>query len=244
MPALENARRHRERRRCRERVRAGRVFVEHHTECEQIGANVHRFVVQLFGRHVRGRPDEGTRRGDAREIAAVVVSIDQRQTEVEDLQPARARAHHVFGLEIAVRDSPRVRRGKTGGQFTRGVDQFASRRANPAPDLLAQRVTVDVLRRNHHIVADLLERVDRADARMGERSRGARFAPQALTLRRVAHQVGWQHFQRDLATEPRVSGQIHASHAAAADLMLDDVGAERVVVLEPRRISQSRSPVR
>ena len=51
---------------------------------------------------------------------------------------------------------------------------------------------------------------------------GARFAPQALTLRRVAHQVGWQRFQRDLATEPRVSGQIHASHAAAAELVAYD----------------------
>ena len=108
----------------------------------------------------------------------------------------------------------------------RRPDDFGRGRTRPRVNFVAERDPVDQLGDDEQIVVDLLERVDGADARMCQRRSRPRFAAQALAVHRIARQVRRQRFEGDLATETRVSREVHPSHAAAAELPDDRVGAE------------------
>ena len=108
-------------------------------------------------------------------------------------------------------------------------------------DLVAQRVPFDELRRDVELSVELLQRVDRADARMRQHRGGARFAAQAIAMQRLARQLRRERLQRDGAAEPAVRGEVHAAHPAAPDLANDGVraehrsGLERVLLFEQMR---------
>ena len=63
--------------------------------------------------------------------------------------------------------------------------------------------------------------VDRDDVRMRERRQHARFLQEAFGERGVGGQRRRHHLERDFAIERGLHRQMHAGHAAAADLTLD-----------------------
>ena len=87
-------------------------------------------------------------------------------------------------------------------------------------DDVAQRHPVDVL---HHDVRQRPGRglglagvVDGDDGGVVERGGVLRFAPEPEVEARVAGQIGAQHFDRDVAVQPQIAGQVHLRHAAEA----------------------------
>src|SRR3954451_12677323 len=64
--------------------------------------------------------------------------------------------------------------------------------------------------------------MDREDLGMGKPGCNPDLAKEALRLVRMAG-GGQQHLDGDLATVPQVFGQIHRSHSATTDLLLDTV---------------------
>ena len=59
-----------------------------------------------------------------------------------------------------------------------------------------------------------------------QRRRGTGLAAQPLALLRIADKMGRERLQRDGPAEPRVGREIHASHAAAAQLPDNRVRAD------------------
>ncbi len=116
-----------------------------------------------------------------------------------------------------------MRGGQSGRQLARGAEEVVPRRSPSRANLLAERVAVHEFTRDEQIAVDLLERIDRADAGMRQRRRRARFTAEPLALRRIARQVRRERLERDRSSQPRVGGQIHASHPASSDLPDDGV---------------------
>ena len=79
--------------------------------------------------------------------------------------------------------------------------------------------------------------VNRADVRMVERGRGARFAPEPfdVAVRRARH-LRRQELQRDLAAERQIFGEIDDAHPAAAEQRLDSVVADYVARIHAIRV--------
>ena len=167
--------------------------------------------------------------------------VDAREPEVENLQPAVARAHDVLGLEIAVHHSARMGARERRREIARGVRDLRRRLVAARRDFFAERVAVDELGGDVQLAVDLLERIDRADPRVRQPRGGSRLAPQPLALSRIADQMRRDGLQRDGAAEPLVACEIHASHAAATELADDRVRPrlrarrERIVEQEIRR---------
>ena len=72
---------------------------------------IDRVAARLLGRHVRGRADDLTGAGQARDRLVAAVARD-RDAEVDDARVVAAIApldEHVVGLEIAMHESHRVR---------------------------------------------------------------------------------------------------------------------------------------
>ena len=67
---------------------------------------------------------------------------------------------------------------------------------------------------------------------MGEHGGRSGFAPKTLAMDRIARQLRRQHFDRHGPAELVVSGQIDPTHAAAAQLAHDRIGADHGARLE------------
>ena len=145
--------------------------------------------------------------------------LETREAEVQDLQPPVARPHDVFRLQIAMDDAARVRFGEGARDLPGRPHDVGRRRPLRRCDLVAERGAVDEFGDDEQLVVDFLERVDGADARMRQRRGRPRFAPQPLPLHRIARQMRRQRLDRDLPPEPRVRREVHAPHAAAAELL-------------------------
>ena len=229
----EDAARSRQHRRRVERMRAARVLVHQHAERKDVGPGIDLLAVQLLGRHVRRRADDRTRLRHAGE-RGLALRLDAGEAEVEHLEPTIGAAHDVLRLEVAMGDAGRMRAGDRLRELSRRRQDLGAGRAHAARHLLAQRAAFDELRGDVGFAVDLVERVDGADAGMGQRPGGARFSAQAIALRRIADQARWQRLERDGPAEPGVDRPVHATHAAAADLADNPVRPDRLSRLQRR----------
>ena len=206
-------------------------FVEHRTEREDVGAVVDRLAAHLLGRHVADRPKHGSgrrlrhRHGDGQRAAGIRVRIDVREAEIQNLDPAVSGRDDVLGLEIAMDDAALVGGGDRGGHLARIVDGFPHRQRAVA-EPITQRYAVDQL--GDQIRCDALEPdvVQREDVRMAQRGNGARLALEAGHRIRVGGKRRRQHFEGDVAAQPRVARSIDLAHTAHANERHDFVRAD------------------
>src|SRR5207245_271824 len=117
-------------------------FVEDAAEREEIRLPADLTAADLLRRHVRNGPqDVSLLRGQYFSLLVFRRGFaDSRQAEVENLHVAVDGEKNVFGFEIAMDDSPRMGRGKTGCYRNRDVDRFAPRKSSAieaAPQRLA-----------------------------------------------------------------------------------------------------------
>ena len=228
-----------------ERLRAGRALertlprrhlVEDGAERELVGAEVERAAARLLGRHVADRAEHDTRprvgRGRRLQLRLGVGQGrgELGETEVEDLDEAVLRDHHVLGLEVPVHDPRRVGLGEPVREL-RGEVQRLARGERAARDQLAQRAALDELHGDvaHAVVGADVE--ERDDVGVVERRGGARLLLEARATLGIGRDSGRQDLDRDLAPEPRVAGAEHLAHASRTDgshdLIRTEPGARR-----------------
>jgi hypothetical protein len=105
----------------------------------------------------------------------------------------------------------------------------AIHRQRPARDPLRQRLAGDVLEDEQLLaVRGLLDAVDAGDVRVVERREQLRLALEAREVLRLPRQRVREHFDRDRPLQPRIASEIDDAHAAATELALDGIRAERV----------------
>ncbi len=128
----------------------------------------------------------------------------------------------------------------------RDLEQFVERHRLVA-DAALERLAVEQLHDDELLPVVIADVVQRADVRVVERGRDARFALEALDCLRIAREVGRQHLDGDLAAEPRVLGAIDDAHAAAVEDFDDAVMRDRLAdhgrILHWRRFITAFCPV-
>ena len=95
-----------------------------------------------------------------------------------------------------------------------------------AGDAVGERLAVDELEDEHLLAIDRFQPVDRADVRVIQRREHLRFTPEAREPFGIVRETVGQRFQRDVTTQPRVSGPIDLSHAAGTERRQDFVRTE------------------
>ncbi len=186
-----------------ERALSGRHLVEDRSEGELIRSEVHELAAGLLRRHVAGRAEEGPRARprlghDAR--VGVALHLDERQlgeTEVEDLDDAVLRDHHVFWLQVAVHDPGFVGLGQALGDLGRDGQQ-SPRRNRAVQEQAAQRLTLDLLHRDPRRSLRGADVVNRHDVRVIQGRRGPRLRFEALEARRLGGELRGEDLDRDL----------------------------------------------
>ncbi len=179
-------------RRAGERPPAGRHLVQHAAEGPQVAARVGVAAIELLGRHVLERSDDGAfggqRRGDGGRLrqgghrqAAAAVRAGQargsRQAEVHQLR-AGLGEHDVAGLQVAVDDPGAVGAVQGVGDLPADAEDVGQRQ-RAAREPLGQRLPVDQF---HDQIVDSTfapHVVQSADVRMIERGHRARLALEA-----------------------------------------------------------------
>ena len=99
-------------------------------------------------------------------------------------------------------------------------------------NLIAQRVPLHELGHDVELSVELVERVDGADARMCEDRGGARFAAKPIAMARLTRQLRRDGLERNGAAKAAVRREIHAPHAAAANLADDGIRSQDGARLE------------
>src|SRR5580765_798242 len=90
-------------------------------------------------------------------------------------------------------------------------------------DAVAKQFALQQLHDDKVVRLKLLDPVDRADVRMIERRRGARFALESLEQVRIAGHGRCQEFQSDMAAEIDVFSFVDNAHSALAQLRGDPI---------------------
>ena len=222
----------------------GHHLVDHRAEGKDVGAGVRRASLDLFGRHVLDRADDGAFGRHLREWRrGARCLIRQRtgrllgETEVEQLC-AGLRDHHVAGLEIAMDQPVAVGRGQGVGDLDRQSERLIERQRSAA-QARGQRLAVHVFEDQEveRLVGDCpggltltdafaADVVQRADVRMAERRHGLGLALEALAKPGLAGVGVRQDLDGDGSIEARVGRAIHLAHAADAKHTLDAIRAQ------------------
>jgi hypothetical protein len=198
---------------------AGEDLVEHGAERVDVAllADLRDLARGLLGRHIARGADDGARHGDLR------MALQRLgEAEVHDVGLAVLVEHDVVGLDVAVDDAARV------GVLDGAGDLREDGGGLGGGELLAREAAaVDELHRDHVLVADVADLVDADDARVAQRGGGLSLAAEADELLLAAGA------EEDLEGDPAAQGAfprlIDHAHAAAAELLDEDVLAEEVL---------------
>jgi hypothetical protein len=178
--------------------------VQRDAEREQIRTRVDGLAAELLGRHVGGRSHEDAGRGEVHILDGAGVVAGERDAEVGHRHVSVGPEEHVVGLEVAVNDPRRVRRGEAATCLDEGLEDLRDR-ATSLGEPLPQRRPLDVLHRDVEAAGVGAGVVHGDDVRASHAGHGARLALQALLeLGRGAA----QDLQRHLAVEVGIVGRI------------------------------------
>ena len=238
-----------------ERAVARRDLVEDRAEGELVAPEVHRLPPGLLRRHVAGGAEDrsgvgvGALEGEGLGGGRLAVRVrrllprtrgdELGQAEVQQLDPAVPRDHHVLRLEVAVDDPRGMGLREAFGDLRRVVE---GRPAEGGPSPGEERPQRAAVHQLHHdvgpavVVADL---VDRHDVRVVEGGGRARFLLEADQAIRVRGDVPRQDLDGHLTTEVQVLRPVHLPHAAGAQLLADLVVSDRLADLDHDRLTPS-----
>lgn len=186
-------------------------FPHHNAEGPDVGALVRFFAPRLLGAHVRGCPEDRSRRGRVRVFhGARLRQARFCQTKVEHLHVPVRLDLDVGRLQVAVDDSRLVRRLQRGRDLSRDAQSLV-RVERPF-----RRRALDVLH-DQVVRPDVVQRANVGMIQRRDRLGLAREAGAELVSARL---------DRDGPVEPRVGGAEHLAHPALADGGLDLVRPE------------------
>ena len=157
-----------------------------------------------------------------------------RDTEIQQLDQVRPGPrlgdHDVVGLQVAVQDAQRVRRGQRVRRLAHNV-----RRADVVDDLFAiedrgERFAFDKLHRQvDQALGSLAEIIDARDVRVRDLAGVLRLAVEAADGGGILGEPGAHHLDGHFPLHPDVLRQVHLAHATFAELPIHQVpvGEER-----------------
>ena len=211
--------------RARERPPARGHLVEDHPEREHIGPGVHRLALELLGRHVlegadhralaRERLQGRVQRRHLGRLAPSVALEEPRHPEVQKLG-SRPREHDVRGLQVAMDDSPPVRRAERAGNLP-AETKHLFRGQRTLRQSLGQGLALHELHHQEGEAVLVAHVVERADVGMVQAGDGSRFTLEPLSHFDGLRLLGGKHLHRHRAIEPRVLRPIDLAHAAAPE---------------------------
>ena len=208
-----------------ERQTPGDALVEQHAHRVQVRSHVDGPAAELLGRHVVGAADDDV----SASIVPLSTSARTRLADAEideldhDVAFDVADDHDVVGLDVAVDDTGRVRRGQAGEQLASDVDQRDDRQLHLVEDV-GERAAF--LQLHHHVRRAVVEHahvVDLSDVGMAERSADARFAAEPREHVRALLLGEASDFDRDAVADRGVLALVHGAVAARAEHALDRV---------------------
>src|SRR5437016_10430068 len=145
------------------------------------------------------------------------------QTEIKHLHVTVAPQHDVLWLNVAMHNTGIMRCRKRRGSLLCNIDSFTQLQG-PDSQTTPQCFAVNVLHRDvWPTLIGFTYFMNYTDVRMAKRRSRSRFAlepPQSFFV--VNERLGKQ-FKRNLATQPRVMGQIHLPHSSATEERKDFV---------------------
>ncbi len=214
-----------------ERTDAGRHFVEHHAQREQVAPCIHILPERLLGRHVGNRPERGSGAGQA-EISVVGrprlrpghrqrprIGLERfGQPEVQDLGVATLGDEDVRRLDIPMDDLVSVSGGKAVGDLGSIPEDLVG--AEPFRlEAMRQRFAFQQFHRNEVPTFVLVDVVDGADVWVIQRRRRAGLPLEPGDRFTVVGKPLGQEFQRDRAPEPEVVGPVDNTHPPASQFL-------------------------
>jgi hypothetical protein len=182
---------------------------------------------RLFGRHIRGRPQQHAhachqgRRGDRGRRCCIRYACRQRfeclrQTEIEHLHGAIGPHLDVRGLQIAMNNALLVRRSQRFSNLLRDRNAFVERH-RALGNAICKRRPFDELHDQSPGAVRFFKAVNCRDVGMIQRCENLGFTLEARRSLGVTCERLAQDLQRDIALEPRVTRAIHLAHAARSE---------------------------
>jgi len=111
------------------------------------------------------------------------------------------------------------------GDLARNLERIADRQ-RPLPQTIGERDPLDQFKHQRADAVGILQSIDRADMRMIERRKQARFAGKPRAALGVRRELRWKDLDRDLALELAVPRAIDLPHAPGAERREDRVRSE------------------
>ena len=194
-----------------ERRLSGQQLEQQCTETVNVAARVTARTHELLRRHVLGCAV------DLRRFPAALVGglrLLACDAEVEHLHPPACCDHDIGWLQVTMDDCVRVRLRQRIGNLPRDRQRLLGRE-RPALDQCAERLSFHVLHDDVGKVVDVEHVVDGGNIGMIQLGGGKGFTPKPLA------RIGGRRavvcaLDRHAASEPRIFGQEHLSHAAGA----------------------------
>ena len=193
---------------------AGQHLVEQHAEAVQVGAGIHRLAANLLRAHVARRADGQAGPGHDRGAAEGF-----GDAEVGQHRAAVFAEQDVLGLDVAVDDVAAVGVVQGAGHGAGDGQGFLQRQA--VADALLQRTARQILHRQVIGVVVGRDVVNGDDVRVVELRDDAAFPQEPLGEFLVGGEDGLDHFQRDVAVQRLLHGEVDDRHAALAEFAFD-----------------------
>jgi hypothetical protein len=155
----------------------------------------------------------------ARDLFRRGMTWHARHSEVHDLGDAIGRDEHVPRIEVAVKQSARMRGLKSARDLLGERPRFFFRQSAATLEQIVQGRSFDELAHEEwflvgHAVSEHLHNVPVADA-----GRGLRLALEALDVFVVRREIGAQHAHHDLALKLAVECSVHVRSSATANAL-------------------------
>jgi hypothetical protein len=199
-------------------------LVDDDSQAEHVAARINVAARDLFGAHVRRRPDDaadgGNRLNGPLAIQIALVAAGHfRHAEIEHLHDTAARQHQVGGFDISVRDALRVREIQRVRGLHGDIDNLG--RCHSTADPRQKRLSVDVLHDDEGDAIALADVVNGGHVRMVQRGCGLRFAREAVHAVHVRRELFGQDFQGDGPVQSRIAREVDLSHSAGTEQRQD-----------------------
>ncbi len=173
---------------------------------------IHLLSASLLRRHVSHRPESGV------STCEVLRSLDQCDSEVQDLRPTVFRDEHIGGLDISMNDTSLVSctqcLGEVGGNRDRPINGYVA-----VVDDEVQRISAHVLHHHEIRAVDRFDGVNTHNVGVRKTRNGPGLTQEALPGCRIV--PAGDEFQRNKTIQTRISREIHCTHPALTDLVGD-----------------------
>ncbi len=200
----------------------GDQLVEHDAEAEHVAVVRKRILLDLLGRHVRGRAQPY--RLDFLGVAQV------GSAEVADLDVGALAHHDIRGLDVAMHDAVAKRVIERAAALEDDFHRAVDRQGNLAADVGREIASGHVL---HHDVAGVVGEhrvVNGDDVRVaqfsGKRGLDLELRPIDFPESRMAEERAVDDLERHLLVGKGIDGEIHRRRRALAERLLDLVFAD------------------